>query len=231
MNKALIKVLTLSTLLPMATIVQADMKPYIEGQINYVNPDDIESKNTISGTATGYGNTITATNLGYKLDYDNDFGYGFEIGLKDLQPNVRLGFSFNKVKAELDKIVQTGSLTVNATTYTNQSFSSQEVKSDLGLDFDNDVKTYMANVYYDFNGSDKLKPFVGFGIGLADIENLDDKELALSASLGLKYYFDDNIYLGAKGTYSNINGGKDELGAEYKDINLYTGTLAVGFEF
>ena len=40
MNKALIKVLTLTTLLPMATIVQADMKPYIEGQINYSSPDD-----------------------------------------------------------------------------------------------------------------------------------------------------------------------------------------------
>ena len=45
------------------------------------------------------------------------------------------------------------------------------------------------------------------------------------------YYFVENIYLGAKGTYLNINGGKDELGVEYKDIDIYSGTLAVGFEF
>lgn len=63
MNKALIKVLTLTALLPMATIVQADMKPYIEGQILYVSPDDV-STNTYSGSVSG----ITYTNT--KIDFD-----------------------------------------------------------------------------------------------------------------------------------------------------------------
>ena len=49
--------------------------PYVEGQLTYINIDDVDSK-TYSGSVSG----ITYTGAKVEHDYDNDIAFGFEIG-------------------------------------------------------------------------------------------------------------------------------------------------------
>ena len=225
MNKALIKVLTLTALLPMATIVQADMKPYIEGQIIYSSPDDA-STNTYSATSGG----VTFTGVKFENEYDSEISAGLEFGLR-LNESSRIGLSYTKADFEFESQTLSGSVTIDGTTYTG---SIPITRADYGSDassWDNDAKLYLANYYYDFNAGQTLRPFLGIGFGIADIQNAKDKEFAYAGHAGAKYYFNDNAYIGGKFTYARVNGITDGWGIDYEDIDFYSGTLAVGFEF
>jgi len=201
--------------------------PYVEGQLTYINIDDVDSK-SLSGSVSG----ITYTGAKVEHDYDNDLAFGFEIGAKDFGiKGIRLGLSYTRAKFDLDSSEVTGSITDGTTTINaGLNIKSSEFKS-VGLDFDNSAKLYMANLYYDFDLNEKLKPFVGVGAGWADIENIDGNEFAVSVSAGAKYYFDKQVYLGGKASYTNINSPKDDLGLKYDDIELYSATVMLGYEF
>ena len=205
----------------------AEVKGYVEGQINYTQVQDLDT-NTYSGTAGG----IAFTNLKGKLEYDSDIGYGVEVGASELlNKNVRLGLSYGKNKIELKKATGSGTA-VSGDTTVNLALSATpaELRS-IGLDFNNDIKTYSLNAYYDFDNVNGLIPFIGAGLGQADIQNAKDKELSKSLYLGAKYFVDKNMYVGAKGTYSIIDGPEDKLGIKYDDISLYAVTLSVGYQF
>jgi opacity protein-like surface antigen len=89
----------------------------------------------------------------------------------------------------------------------------------------------MANAYYDFKNDSKFTPFVGFGLGVADIKNAKDNEFTYSLNAGAKYNIDKNVYVGAKAAYTNINGPADQLGLKYQNIEIYTANVALGYEF
>jgi len=218
-----------SLLLPalFATSSAFAVTPYVEGQLTYMNIDDVDSK-TLSGSVSG----ITYTDAKVEHDYDNDMAFGFEIGAKDLGvKGVRLGLSYTRAKFDLDSSHVTGTITDGTTTINaGLNIKSSEFKS-VGLDFDNSAKLYMANLYYDFDLNEKVKPFVGVGAGWADIENIDGNEFAASVSAGAKYYFDKQVYLGGKASYTNINSPKDDLGLKYDDIELYSAIVMLGYEF
>jgi opacity protein-like surface antigen len=221
------KKITIVTLLLVTTSFNAyaQVKGYVEGQINYTQVQDLDT-NTYSGTAGG----VAFTNGKGKLEYDSDIGYGVEVGASELlNKNVRLGLSYGKNKIELKKATISGTLVSGGTTVTG-SATPAELRS-IGLDFDNDVKTYSLNAYYDFDNVNGLIPFIGAGLGQADIQNAKDKELSKSLYLGAKYFVDKNMYVGAKGTYSIIDGPEDKIGIKYDDISLYAVTLSVGYQF
>jgi len=204
----------------------AEIKPYIEGQMNYVNPDNVSTA-TYSGTVSG----ITFNGVKMDEEYDNDTTAGFEIGLNGVAQNIRLGFSYMEPEFKLDKATLTGSITDGVTTLSGSVGLTSADFASVGVTVDNDVKVYMLNAYYDFDASEKLKPFIGFGLGMSDIENAEDKELTYAAMAGAKYYIQKNVYLGGKFTYATINGPKDKLGVDYEDIDFYTATVALGYEF
>lgn len=201
--------------------------PYVEGQLTYINIDDVDSK-SLSGSVSG----ITYTGAKVEHDYDNDLAFGFEIGAKDFGiKGVRLGLSYTRAKFDLDSSDVSGTITDGTTTINaGVNIKSSEFKS-VGLDFDSSAKLYMANLYYDFDLNEKVKPFVGLGAGWADIENIDGNEFAASVSAGAKYYFDKQMYLGGKASYTNINSPKDDLGLKYDDIEVYSATVMLGYEF
>ena len=150
-----------------------------------------------------------------------------DLGIK----GVRLGLSYTRAKFDLDSSDVSGTITDGTTTINaGVKIKSSEFKS-VGLDFDNTAKLYMANLYYDFDLNEKVKPFVGVGAGWADIENIDGNEFTASVSAGAKYYFDKQVYLGGKASYTNINSPKDDLGLKYDDIELYSATVMLGYEF
>ena len=224
------KKITIVTLLLVTTSFNAyaQVKGYVEGQINYTQVQDLDTK-TYSGTSGG----VEFTNLKGKLEYDSDIGYGIEVGVREfLNKNVRLGVSYVENKIELKKATGSGTVALGAGDPVDFALSPtlQQIR-DVGLNFDNDVKTYSLNAYYDFDNVNGLIPFIGAGLGQTDIQNAKDKELTKSLYLGAKYFVDKNMYVGAKGTYSMIDGPEDKLGIKYDDITLYAVTLSVGYQF
>ena len=203
----------------------AQVKGYIEGQVNYTQVQDIDLKN-FTGTIS---NGRTFENLKGKLGYDSDIGYGVEFGVSEfLNKNFRLGLSYGANKIELKKA--TGVSGLSNGDPLPSSATPQDVR-DLGLNFDSNVKIYSLNAYYDFNNINGFIPFIGAGLGQTDILNAKDKELSKSLYLGAKYFMDKNIYVGGKGTYTMIDGPEDKNGMKYDDITLYAFTLSVGYQF
>ena len=198
---------------------------YIEGQVNYTQVQDIDLKN-FTGTIS---NGRTFENLKGKLGYDSDIGYGVEVGVSEfLNKNFRLGLSYGANKIELKKATEVSGLSNGDPL---PSSATTKAVRDLGLNFDSNVKIYSLNAYYDFNNFNSFVPFVGVGLGQADILNAKDKELSKSLYLGARYLVDKNIYIGGKGTYSMIDGPEDKNGMKYDDISLYAVTLSVGYQF
>jgi len=223
------KKIILITLLLLMTSFNSygQVKGYIEGQINYTKVQDVDTK-----TYTGTGSGVTFTNLKGKLEYDTDIGYGIEVGVKEfLNKNLRLGLSYGVNKIELKKATGTGTAAQGGTTV---NFALSATRADIksvGLDFDNDIKNYSLNSYYDFDNVNGLIPFIGIGLGQVDIQNAKDKELSKSLYLGARYFFDKNLYVGSKGTYTMIDGPEDKFGIKYEDISVYAVTLGVGYQF
>ena len=208
-------------------LVSADIKPYFEGQFIYVDPHDA-STTSMSGTVSG----ITYTNVRIDLEHDSDTTPGIEFGFYNFDnSNLRIGFSYTKPSIDLDTSTLSGTITDGTTTITGAVGITAADYATVGLDFDNDVKLYMVNGYYDFDSSNNFKPFIGAGFGLADIDNAEDKEFTYAGMLGARYYINEQTYVGGKFTYSSIEGPKDKLGLSYEDIDFYTSTLSIGLEF
>ena len=205
----------------------ADLKPYIEGQLGWSNLNDVDTKATnlpISDAATA---SATA-----KIKYDNSVSGGFEIGANHVGiENLRIGVSFNRMKFDMEKV--TGSLALSAEGAAIPPITGDitEAVRSLGVNLDNTVKLYMANAYYDIKNASAFTPFIGFGVGMADIKNAKDNEFAWSASVGGKYNIDKNMYLGLKGSYTSVNGITDKIGLEYKDMDAYSAHALLGYQF
>lgn len=209
-----------------ANAADTDLKPYIEGQIGYIN------LSKVNGTLNETSGAVTATNFAGRLNYHSNETYGAELGFKNvMMPNLRVGMSFATMKLNLKNATTTGTITGGGYSVTVPgTFSAAELAAS-GLSFDNRVHLYMANAYYDFKNESKLTPFVGVGMGVADIQNAKSNEFTYTVNAGAKYNIDQHIYIGAKAAYSNINGPADQLGFKYKNIEAYTANLSLGFEF
>ena len=95
-----------------ANAADTDLKPYIEGQIGYINLSKVDTK-TYNGTTAG----VTATNFAGKLNYHSNETYGAELGFKNvMMPNLRVGMSFATMKFNLKNASSTGTVTDGTTT-------------------------------------------------------------------------------------------------------------------
>jgi opacity protein-like surface antigen len=194
------------------TAFAADLKPYIEGSVGYARPDDAQIS-FVDGTGPG----------NYRANYDNDVNYGFEIGASNvLNPNIRLGAQF--IKYQFDQ--KSGTTT----------FGDGSIEADDQSDFEKmKAKVYLLNAYYDFNNASKITPFIGLGMGKADVDGSKNNEFSWATHLGGKYNFNDNLYLGLKGSYLRINGGDIECNTvtncKAQDADVISGNVLLGYQF
>ena len=221
------KILLLLALIS-SSVLAADLKPYLEGQFGLSYLDDVDIK-PYTSVDDGLG-TVSAS---AKIKYDHSVSGGFEIGANNVGiENLRIGVSYSRMKFDMDKVA--GSLTVtDVSSDINGNYTGDitpQVKS-LGISLDNSVNLYMANAYYDIKNASAFTPFIGFGVGMADIKNAKDNEFAWSASVGGKYNIDKNMYLGLKGSYTSVNGITDKIGLEYKDMDAYSAHALLGYQF
>ena len=207
----------------------ADLKPYVEGQLGYANLNDVDTK-TVSDSI---GNVRLSGKLNNK--YDSDATYGFEIGVKGVGiENLRIGASYSRAEFDFKSAGVTGTISTDAG---STPISEKVSRSQLGSyasTLDAKINLYMLNAYYDFKYSSALTPFVGAGIGLADIKNTKDNEFAYSLSAGAKYNINNNLYLGAKGSYVRVNGPTIQVdGGDYglEDVDLRKAEVLLGYQF
>ena len=204
----------------------ADLKPYIEGQLGWSNLNDVDTK----ATNLPISDAVTASATA-KIKYDNSVSGGFEIGANHVGiENLRIGVSFNRMKFDMEKVTGSLALSTSSASLETTGDITEAVRS-LGVDLDNSVKLYMANAYYDIKNASAFTPFIGLGVGMADIKNAKDNEFAWSASVGGKYNIDKNMYLGLKGSYTSVNGITDKIGLEYKDMDAYSAHALLGYQF
>jgi opacity protein-like surface antigen len=205
----------------------ADLKPYIEAQLGYAKLKDVETE-SFSGSVGGGTATISA-----KGDFDNSFAGGAELGVGNIgASNFRLGASYTRMDFDMEKV--TGSLTTTGVSgVANGTYTADITRyiRDAGVSLDNRVNLYMANAYYDFKNESSFTPFLGVGMGMADIQNAKDNEFAYQGVIGGKFDIDKNMYLGLKGLYTKVNGITDELGIKYKDMDAYSGQVLLGVNF
>lgn len=205
-------------ILPLALQAQG----YMEGQIGYTFIDDIDTE-TFSSVETG---TVQGS-----LEYDSAVGYGLEIGIKNFESYniLRMGLAWNRFSADLDK----ASIDISGGTLIGPisgSASSSELKS-AGLNLDNDVNVYTANFYYDIPLKSGFTPYLGFGIGVADIDNAKNNELALIGMIGGRYEISDDTYLGVKYQYIDVDDFEDESGIEFDGAGAHMISATLGIDF
>jgi hypothetical protein len=205
----------------------ADLKPYIEAQLGYAKLKDVETE-SFSGSVGGGTATLSA-----KGDFDNSFAGGAELGVGNIgASNFRLGASYTRMDFDMEKV--TGSLTTTGVSgVANGTYTADITRyiRDAGISLDNRVNLYMANAYYDFKNESSFTPFLGVGMGMADVQNAKDNEFAYQGVIGGKFDIDKNMYLGLKGLYTKVNGITDELGIKYKDMDAYSGQVLLGVNF
>ena len=223
--KKLILILSIFSLLGLQSVKSEEF--YIEGQVNYNQVDDVDTK-TFSGTVGG----LTFSNLKASNEYDSDIGLGFEVGAKNVSnSNLRIGLSYSESKIEFKKTTGSGTVTDGTTTVNFAVSATKAELASIGLSFDNDVKSYSLNAYYDLETNGTFTPYVGVGLGQVDIQNANDKELSKSLYLGGRHSVNDQMYVGLKGAYTMIDGPTDKLGLSYKDITQKSLSLIVGYNF
>ena len=219
------KILLLLALISSSALA-AELKPYLEGQLGFASLDDVDTK--LNGAIGGGTATASA-----KIKYDHSVSGGFEIGANNVGiENLRIGVSYSRMKFDMDKV--TGSITTTDVAGFDDGTLTGDITSTVrsgGISLDNSVNLYMANAYYDIKNASAFTPFVGLGMGMANIQNAKDNEFAWSASVGGKYNIDKNMYLGLKGSYTSVNGITDKIGLEYKDMDAYSAHALLGYQF
>jgi opacity protein-like surface antigen len=208
------------------TSVADEKKGYFEFGIGKSSVD--VSTKTYSGSAGG----VTYTNAKADFDYKDPTTYGFEIGISNfLSTPLRIGFAVATLDLELEKATGTGTIATGSGTVTLSGSATAADFRGIGVSFDNDVKIYMVNGYYDFASEGKIRPFIGAGVGLADVQNAKDREFTLGLHAGINYDLGNNMYVGGRFSNYQINGITDKLGVQYEDtsVNYYGITIGVRF--
>ena len=202
---------------------------YIEVGLGFLIPSDVSTE-PYSGTSPS--GDITYNNLRANIEYDHPIAWSFEYGRyfnKDL--NLRAGLNYTLSKAKLKRIYGTGSYTYNGITY-NISDSLDRSEANNAESFDNNFKILSANLYKDFNQLNlNFTPFIGLGIGLADIEDTKDKEMVSSLIVGFNYDLYDATYIGGKFLYNTVSGPTNNDGLKYEDIDFQTWLIQIGRRF
>ena len=211
-----------------AVAQEIKLTPYVEGQISRMMIDDVDANTTVR--AGGFNAALALAG-----EYEDDTAFGAEVGISGIGgTGFRAGLGFTKFDAELEAV----NLTANNFRYNGVAIPgalSGRVTADqlraAGADIGEEVKVFSVNAYYDFDLGSNFKPYLGLGVGMADIENMKDNELALSSYAGVNYAVTENLYAGLRASIHHVEGGEDEVGIIYDDIRTYSVGAVIGYKF
>ena len=211
-----------------AVAQEIKLKPYVEGQISRMMIDDVDANTTVR--AGGFNAA-----LALEGDFETATAFGAEVGISGIGgTGFRAGLGYTTFDAELEAVNGTANnFTFNGVAIPGSAsgrVTADELKA-AGADIGEKVKVFSVNAYYDFDLDSNFKPYLGLGVGMADIENMKDNELALSGYAGVNYAITENLYAGLRASIHHVEGGEDEAGIIYDDIRTYSVGAVIGYKF
>ena len=225
------KILVLAMVIASPLALAQDLKKdsYAEFGIGLETISDASTK-PLTGTSSS--GAVTYNNLRANLEFDNAMRWSLEYGRYiDRGLGLRAGVSYSSFKAKLKRVYGTGSYSYNGNTY-NISNSYDRSELDNAASFDITAKILSANLYKDFDQAESdFTPYIGLGLGLADIQNVKDKEMAFSLIVGFNYDLFDSTYIGGKFLSNKISGPTSSEGLKYEDLDSQTWSLQIGRRF
>ena len=183
-------------------------------------------------TGTSPNGDITYNNLRLNLESENATAWSLEYGRHiDRSFGLRAGVNYSSFKGKLKRLYGTGSYTYNGTTYNvSNSYNRSEVTN--AASFDTSIKILSANLYKDFDQADSnFTPYIGLGLGRADLNNTSGKENVSILTVGFKYDIYDSTYIGGKFLYNTVSGPTNNDGLKYEDIDFQTWLIQIGRRF
>ena len=215
--------------LPVAANAEiTESQNYAEFGFGIITPSDASTE-----ALTGSSGGVTFNNLRANIEYEDATIWSLEYGRQlDTRLGLRVGVNYSSFKLKLKRLYGSGSYTYSGTTYNVTTNYNRSEISGSGVTFDNNVKILSFNMYKDFNQENSdFQPFLGFGLGQADIENAKDKEMAYSLILGVNYELSDKTYIGGRFQNTSISGPTDSLGVKYEDAGAQTWMVTIGTRF
>jgi opacity protein-like surface antigen len=210
MKCALISIATLLLAATSASAADPSAKfgGYIEGQFGLVMIQKQDSFDRDTETK-------------FKTKYDDSISFGGEVGM-NLTENLRLGLGTQFFDAKVDSNVRSDE--DGETTLTGEDLENVPDKR---------VAVYTVNGYYDFNKGQQLMPFIGAGIGIADIQLAQDRKFASSVSLGVRYHVRNSMFIGAKWTTVFVDEFRDLLdeATKYDNLTAHNAGITLGVAF
>lgn len=144
-----------------------------------------------------------------------DAGYGFNVSAGYNFEPVRVEFEFGYKAADVDK------------------FSALGV-SVSGAGSDDTVKSYMANVYYDFKLKSPFTPYIGVGLGLLNGEfndfgfKEDDTVFGYQFAVGTAYNFNKNVALDLS---YRLQGAASDFKVDGAEISYMSSNIMAGVRY
>ncbi|WP_223826039.1 OmpA family protein [Spongiibacter pelagi] len=190
---------------------------YVGGNAHYTMIDDQKSVGTANTAGSGglldplltslglgalaAGGTTAGTSFATEASFEDDWGYSAILGYKFSGP----------LRAELE--------------YRMDSNAIEDTNTDL------DVESILGNLWYDFSLTERLRPYIGGGLGMSNVEVGDYDDDVMSAQLGAGLYFHltPRLVLDASYRYTEAlenptyNVGGVEVETEYSSHNVGLG--------
>ena len=224
MKKVLIGASLFLTSLVSPTIAEESNSFYLTAGGGVAFPSDIEGDSTISGDK-------------YDAKFPTDSVGVYSIGVGKEFNDIRLEFNYSAATVESDSITVTS--------------GGSGVTASFTPDLESKVKSYMIYGYKDFEGDSKLTPYVGAGLGWANlsakdqtitlagsdylVDGGDENVLSFGIKAGASYEIADNTSLYSEGTYQRFSEYEvKEAGYEtvnYDDTHYFAITAGLRFSF
>jgi OOP family OmpA-OmpF porin len=144
--------------------------------------------------------------------YDMDFSYGATVGYKFERP-YRVEFEYRQGENDIDRLSGPG--------VTTSGTGSLEVISMMG------------NLWYDFSAGEQLRPYVGFGLGLANLDfgDADDDVFIGQLGAGVTYYLTPRLAIDAGYRFSMSEDASYTSGATAIDIEYSAQSVVLGLRY
>jgi len=148
----------------------------------------------------------------FETSYDKAISYGFTVGYKFESP-IRLEFEYRQGENDVDSL----------------SSGGVSVSSDGSLE----VTSMMGNLWYDFSATERLRPYIGFGLGQANLDfgDADDDVTIAQLGAGITFHMTPRLALDAGYRYSVGDDASFKSGTTETEIEYSAQSLLVGLRY
>jgi opacity protein-like surface antigen len=200
---------------------------YIEGALGYSAGPEAQT-DIFSGAVAN----LTFTSAGLLANYDNDVSYGVEVGLTT-RSSFRFGLGVTNLEFDINSLSGTGTVDTGTNVFDLSRVTVS--REELGPGGAGELRTvatlYSVNSYYDFDSAGGAIPFVGGGLGFADIEDTRSNAFTASFYAGVTVPLRSGFYVGGRLSHHHVDGPTGHSGISYDDFGVTGLSLLVGLRF